>query len=126
MNHDHTDHRAIPPAGSDPYDRFAADPFAPTTPAPPVGQPAPTAQPVRHRWWMHVVPSPSPCSPPAVWTGAGRHCRARWAVCSRALACCGCWRSNIESASLNLKYPFGLSLSKPCAALRQAQRERFK
>ena len=32
----------------------------------------------------------------------------------------------IESASLNLKYPFGLSLSKPCAALRQAQRERFK
>lgn len=31
----------------------------------------------------------------------------------------------IESASLNLKYPFGLSLSKPCAALRQAQRERF-
>ena len=26
MNHDHTDHRAIPPAGSDPYDRFAADP----------------------------------------------------------------------------------------------------
>ena len=33
---------------------------------------------------------------------------------------------HIESASLNLKYPFGLSLSKPCAALRQAQRERFK
>ena len=32
----------------------------------------------------------------------------------------------IESASLNLKYPFGLSLSKPCAALRQARRERFK
>ena len=32
----------------------------------------------------------------------------------------------IKSASLNLKYPFGLSLSKPCAALRQAQRERFK
>ena len=32
----------------------------------------------------------------------------------------------IESASLNLKYPFGLSLSKPGAALRQAQRERFK
>ena len=32
----------------------------------------------------------------------------------------------IESVSLNLKYPFGLSLSKPCAALRQAQRERFK
>ncbi len=32
----------------------------------------------------------------------------------------------IESASLNLKNPFGLSLSKPCAALRQAQRERFK
>ena len=32
----------------------------------------------------------------------------------------------IESASLNLKYQFGLSLSKPCAALRQAQRERFK
>ena len=32
----------------------------------------------------------------------------------------------IESASLNLKYPFGLSLSKPCAALRRAQRERFK
>ena len=32
----------------------------------------------------------------------------------------------IESASLNLKYPFGLSLSKPCAALGQAQRERFK
>ena len=32
----------------------------------------------------------------------------------------------IESASLNLKYPFGLSLSKPRAALRQAQRERFK
>ena len=32
----------------------------------------------------------------------------------------------IESASLNLKCPFGLSLSKPCAALRQAQRERFK
>ena len=31
MNHDHTDHRAIPQAGSDPYDRFAADPFAPTT-----------------------------------------------------------------------------------------------
>ena len=55
MNHDHTDHRAIPPAGSDPYDRFAADPFAPTTPAPPVGQPAPTAQPVRHRWWMHLL-----------------------------------------------------------------------
>ena len=55
MNHDHTDHRAIPPAGSDPYDRFAADPFAPTTPAPPVGQQAPTAQPVRHRWWMHLL-----------------------------------------------------------------------
>ena len=32
----------------------------------------------------------------------------------------------IQSASLNLKYPFGLSLSKPCAALRQAQRERSK
>ena len=32
----------------------------------------------------------------------------------------------IESASLNSKYPFGLSLSKPRAALRQAQRERFK
>ncbi len=28
--------------------------------------------------------------------------------------------------SLNLKYPFGLSLSKPRAALRQAQRERFQ
>ena len=35
-------------------------------------------------------------------------------------------RRPIESASLNLKCPFGLSLSKPCAALRQAQRERFK
>ncbi len=33
---------------------------------------------------------------------------------------------SIESASLNLKNPLGLSLSKPCAALRQAQRERFK
>ena len=32
----------------------------------------------------------------------------------------------IESASLNSKYPFGLSLSKPRAALRQAQRERLK
>ncbi len=32
----------------------------------------------------------------------------------------------IQSASLNLKYPSGLSLSKPCAALRQAQRERSK
>ncbi len=32
----------------------------------------------------------------------------------------------IEPASLNLKCPFGLSLSKPRAALRQAQRERFK
>ena len=37
-----------------------------------------------------------------------------------------CDTALIESASLNLKYPFGLSLSKPCAALRQAQRERFK
>ncbi len=32
----------------------------------------------------------------------------------------------IEPASLNLKCPFGLSLSKPRAALRQAQRERCK
>ena len=32
----------------------------------------------------------------------------------------------IEPASLNLKCPFGLSLSKPRAALRQAQRDRFK
>jgi len=29
-------------------------------------------------------------------------------------------------AFANLKHPFGLSLSKPCAALRQAQRERFQ
>ena len=35
-------------------------------------------------------------------------------------------KSLIEPASLNLKCPFGLSLSKPRAALRQAQRERFK
>ena len=34
--------------------------------------------------------------------------------------------SIIYPASLNLKCPFGLSLSKPLAALRQAQRERFK
>ncbi len=32
----------------------------------------------------------------------------------------------IEPTSLNLKCPFGLSLSTPRAALRQAQRERFK
>ncbi|WP_198509163.1 hypothetical protein [Acidovorax sp. 69] len=32
----------------------------------------------------------------------------------------------IDSASLNSKYPFGLSLSKPRAALRQAQRERLQ
>jgi hypothetical protein len=32
----------------------------------------------------------------------------------------------VGSASLNSKYPFGLSLSKPRAALRKAQRERFK
>jgi hypothetical protein len=32
----------------------------------------------------------------------------------------------IEQAFLNLKYPFGLSVSKPCTVLRQAQRERFK
>ena len=32
----------------------------------------------------------------------------------------------IESASLNLKYPFGLSLSKPCTALDSALSERFK
>ncbi len=52
MNHDHTDHRIAPQAGPDPFDRFAADPFAPTTPASPVGQPA---RPVRHRWWMHLL-----------------------------------------------------------------------
>ncbi len=34
--------------------------------------------------------------------------------------------SIIYPAALNLKCPFGLSLSKPLAALRQAQRERFK
>ena len=34
--------------------------------------------------------------------------------------------SIIYPASLNLKCPFGLSLSKPLAALRQARRERFK
>lgn len=54
MNHDHTDHRIAPQAGPDLFDRFAADPFAPTTPAPPVGQPAPAVQP-RHRWWMHLL-----------------------------------------------------------------------
>ncbi len=32
----------------------------------------------------------------------------------------------MESASLNLENPFGLSPSKPCTALRQAQPERFK
>lgn len=32
----------------------------------------------------------------------------------------------IEPACLNRRCPFGLSLSKPCAALRRTQRERFK
>jgi hypothetical protein len=32
----------------------------------------------------------------------------------------------MDSTSLNLKYPFGLSLSKPCTALDSALSERFK
>ena len=32
----------------------------------------------------------------------------------------------MDSTSLNLKYPFGLSLSKPCVALDSALSERFK
>ena len=47
-------------------------------------------------------------------------------VCGASTVRCPVNKTFIESASLNLKYPFGLSLSKPCAALRQAQRERFK
>ena len=63
----------------------------------------------------YLLPGARACSNP-VWKLlkylAGMGCNARGAA--------------IDPASLNLKYPFGLSLSKPCAALRQAQRERFK
>ena len=90
MNHDHTDHRAIPPAGSDPYDRFAADPFAPTTPAPPVGQPAPTAQPVRHRWWMHLLMCAPMLLVVAGYLWAGRASLAAGGVLAALVPAIGC------------------------------------
>ena len=63
----------------------------------------------------YLLPGARACSNP-VWKLlkylAGMGCNARGAA--------------IDPASLNLKCPFGLSLSKPRAALRRVQRERFK
>ena len=42
------------PAVSDPFDRFAADPYATSTP-PPAAASVPSAPPRRHGWFRHLL-----------------------------------------------------------------------
>ena len=55
MHHEyHSSSRNAPVTGSDPFDRFVADPFGSATPTPPT-QPTPPVQPRRHGWLMHLL-----------------------------------------------------------------------
>ena len=54
MNHHSSD--GIAPVSLDPFDRFAADPFA--SPAPGAGEPNPPAQTRQHGWWRPLLMCP--------------------------------------------------------------------